>query len=78
MKTAISIDQGVYETAEFFTKAAGLSRSRLYNLAVAEYVQNHAPDIITEKLNDYYAHHSSKLDKDLQRLSYALFSKEDW
>jgi hypothetical protein len=78
MKTAISIDKHLLEDAERFSHIAGLSLSRLYSAAVGEYIQNHTPDIITEKLNSYYGNAKSKIDSDLKETAYRLFSREEW
>jgi hypothetical protein len=45
---------------------------------MSEYIQNHTPDIITEKLNSYYGSHESHLDDDLKETAYRLFAKEEW
>jgi len=78
MKTAISIDDKLFDEAESFSKTAGLSRSRLYCTAISEYIQNHSQDLITEKLNSYYKNHNSKIDNDLKEAAYNLLAKEDW
>jgi len=78
MKTAISIDDKLFDEAESFSQTAGLSRSRLYCTAINEYIQNHSPDLITEKLNDYYKNHNSKIDDDLKEAAYNLLAREDW
>jgi antitoxin component of RelBE/YafQ-DinJ toxin-antitoxin module len=78
MKTAISIDKQLYEEAEKFSKNAGLSRSKLYSTAINEYIQNHSPDLITEKLNEFYKDHESKLDDDLKYAAYRILNREDW
>jgi len=78
MKTAIYIDQDLYEKAENFSYVAEMSRSKLYCTALSEYLQNHNPDSITEKLNSYYSNHESKIDDELRALTYRAFSKEDW
>jgi len=78
MKTAISIDKKLYDEAEYFSRAAGLSRSKLYCRAISEYIQNNNPDNITEKLNGYYGKHKSKLDDDLKMNAHKLLAKEDW
>jgi metal-responsive CopG/Arc/MetJ family transcriptional regulator len=77
MKTAISIDKKLFEDAERFSRIAGLSRSKLYSTAVGEYIQNHTPDIITEKLNSYYGSAKSKIDDDLKETACRLFAKEE-
>ena len=78
MKTAISIDQKLFEDAESFSHASGLSRSKLYCMAISEYLQNYSPDIITQKLNDYYKNHESVIDDGLKTAAYRLFDREDW
>ena len=78
MKTAISIDKKLFEDAEKFSKTAGLSRSKLYCYALSEYIQNHTPDIVTERLNSYYGKRESRLDDELKGAVYRLFDKEDW
>jgi len=78
MKTAISIDDKLFDEAESFSQTIGLSRSRLYSTAINEYIQNHSPDLITEKLNDYYKNHNSKIDDDLKEAAYNLLAREDW
>jgi len=78
MKTAISIAKKVYDDAENYSRSVGLSRSKLYSTAVSEYIQNHTPDFVTEKYNEYYHNHDSNLDSDLKAAAYRLFEKEDW
>ena len=78
MKTAISIDDELFNNAERFSRSAGLSRSKLYCIAINEYIQNHSSNMITEKLNSYYDKHNSKLDAGLKNAAYRLFAREDW
>ena len=78
MKTAIYIDQELFDEAEKFSYVAEMSRSKLYCTALSEYIENHAPDNITERLNNYYANHESRLDDDLKEAAYRLLDKEDW
>ena len=78
MKTAISVDKKLFEDAEHFSRIAGLSRSGLYCTALNEYIHNHTPDIITEKLNNYYTNHESGIDDDLKTAAHRLLDGEDW
>jgi metal-responsive CopG/Arc/MetJ family transcriptional regulator len=78
MKTAIYIDQKLYDEAENFLHVAEMSRSKLYCTAINEYLQNHTQHNITKRLNDYYETHESGLDADVKEANYRLFSKEDW
>jgi hypothetical protein len=43
-----------------------------------EYIQNNSPDLITEKLNEYYKTRNSKIDDDLKEAAYNLLAREDW
>jgi len=78
MKTAISIDDKLFAEAESFSQVAGLSHSKLYCTAINEYIQNHSPDLITEKLSDYYKNHNSKIYDDLKEVAYNLLARVDW
>jgi hypothetical protein len=78
MKTAISIDDRIYRHAEDAAAQMGLTRSRLYALAIEEYLYNHQADAITEQLNEYYKNHKAVLEDDIKQAAYDLFSREDW
>jgi hypothetical protein len=78
MKTAISIEDKVYKNAENTAVQMGLSRSRLYTLAIKEYIQNHSPDLLLKQLNEVYSVENSKLDDDIQQAQFSLLSGEDW
>jgi antitoxin component of RelBE/YafQ-DinJ toxin-antitoxin module len=78
MKTAISIDDKVYQNAEETAELMGLTRSRFYTLAIEEYARNHNLDTITERLNRYYDKHETAIDDDIKQAAYELFSREDW
>ena len=51
MKTAVSLPDDVFRSAERFAKRARKSRSRLYAEALSEYLARHAPDEVTEDMN---------------------------
>jgi predicted transcriptional regulator len=51
MKTAVSLPDDVFTTAESLAKRLRLSRSQLYGRAIDEYVSRHAPDAVTEALD---------------------------
>ena len=55
MKTAISLPDDLYADAERLAGALKVSRSRLYSLALREYVARHAPDHVTEALDSLFA-----------------------
>lgn len=51
MKTAISIPDEVFASAEALAAELNQSRSQLYSRAVREYVARHSPDNITAALD---------------------------
>ena len=51
MKTAVSIPDEVFRKAEQLARRLGISRSRLYALAVEGYVKRRAPESITDTMN---------------------------
>ena len=51
MKTAISIPDEIFEDAERLARRLKQSRSEVYSRAIAEYLARHAPDQITEKMD---------------------------
>jgi hypothetical protein len=78
MKTAISINDAVFLEAEQTAQQLGLSRSKLYSMAIVEFVQAHNPDAITAKLNQVYSTAESGLDDDLIQANYDLLPKDEW
>lgn len=55
MKTAVSIPDPVFEQAERLARRLKRSRSELYSRALAEYLARHAPDQVTEEMNQAIA-----------------------
>jgi metal-responsive CopG/Arc/MetJ family transcriptional regulator len=51
MKTAVSLPDEVFMSAEKLAKRLKVSRSQLYGRALGEYVSRHAPDMVTEALD---------------------------
>jgi metal-responsive CopG/Arc/MetJ family transcriptional regulator len=68
MKTAISIPDNVYESAEQLAQRLGKSRSELYTKAIKSYVEKHQDIKVTEMLNKVYSSEASNLDPVLANL----------
>lgn len=68
----------IYEKAEEFARRLGISRSRLYTLAVSEYLDTYAPDSVTAKLNEVYDGIDSSLPEEIAQTNYDLISREEW
>ncbi|TGM35750.1 ChpI protein [Leptospira biflexa] len=54
MKTAISIPDDLFVSAEKTAKKLGIPRSQLFALALEEFIQNHSNESITDSLNKVY------------------------
>jgi hypothetical protein len=78
MKTAISVPDEIFEAAEELADELGVSRSRLYAQAVAEFVAHHRTDDVTERLNKVYANTESRLDPVLEELQVRSISRDEW
>lgn len=78
MKTAISIPDDVFASAEQFAKRQHLSRSELYTRAVSEYVEEHKTMMVREKLDEIYSSEKpAQLDPALNQLQNKAI-QEDW
>ena len=54
MKTAISLPDFLFEKAEKTASYMGISRSRLFVIALEEFIEKHGGQMITEKINEVY------------------------
>ena len=54
MKTAISLPDPLFRSAERLAKRLKVSRSALYATAIADYVAHHQRKSVTEQLNEVY------------------------
>jgi hypothetical protein len=54
MKTAVSIPDRVFQSAEKLAARLGVSRSELYARALASLLEKHREDLITAQLNELY------------------------
>jgi metal-responsive CopG/Arc/MetJ family transcriptional regulator len=80
MKTAVSVPDPLFDAAERLARRLRVSRSELYQRAVAAYVQSHRDENVTEALNSVYADEpeTSALDNVLERLQSASLPDEKW
>jgi hypothetical protein len=78
MKTAVSLPDEVFRQAESTAKQLRISRSKLYAMAIAEYLDRHQADSVTERLNQVYSKHDSKLEPALERAMLQTLAKDPW
>jgi predicted transcriptional regulator len=62
MKTAISLPDDLFESAEQLATRLGTTRSGLYARALSEFVDKHRSDAITAQLNSVYDEIKAELD----------------
>jgi hypothetical protein len=68
MKTAISLPDLLFEEAEAAAKDLGLSRSKLIQTALEEFLKRRRETEITSRLNDSYAANPGEPDPFLDHL----------
>jgi metal-responsive CopG/Arc/MetJ family transcriptional regulator len=68
MKAAVSIPDPIFEAADKLARRMGVSRSRLYSVALQRLVQDHDDEAIMGKLNEVYSTESSGLDPVFQSI----------
>jgi metal-responsive CopG/Arc/MetJ family transcriptional regulator len=78
MKTAISIPDEVYHSADQLAKRLGMSRSELYSKAVSNYINAHKNEAVTKALDQIYAKEKSKIDPVINVMQLRSLPKEGW
>jgi len=78
MKTAISVPDDVFESAERLARRERRSRSEIYSTAVREYVARHAPDEITDALDKVIADVGSSPEPFVARAGTRMLELSDW
>jgi metal-responsive CopG/Arc/MetJ family transcriptional regulator len=78
MKTAISLPDRLFSSADALARRLGMSRSQLYATALAEYVAKHQAAKVTERLNAVYGTEPSDLDEKLRRAQRRAVGRTDW
>ena len=78
MKTAISIPDELFASADELAARLGVSRSQLYATAVAEYLAKHRDQDVTARLNAAYADDDQPPDAFVQRASARTLARDEW
>ena len=78
MKTAISIPDDLFSSADRLAKRLHMSRSELYCRAVAQYVAEQRHACVRERLDQVYGHEPSSVDTSLLDAQAASLPDEDW
>jgi antitoxin MazE6 len=78
MKVALSIPDDLFESAETLGKRLGVSRSRLYATALADFVAKHRGRKVTDALDRVYGAEDSRLDSRVRRLQRRSLARDTW
>jgi metal-responsive CopG/Arc/MetJ family transcriptional regulator len=78
MKTAVSIPDHLFRSAEHLAKRRGVPRSRLYAEAFERYLAENDEGEVIAKLNEIYDHEPSELDPVIAALQWASIEPEKW
>ena len=78
MKTAISIPDTLFQTADSLAEELGVSRSQLFRIALEAYIASHSRERIRQALDAVYADEDSSIDADLMSAQVAVLEDEDW
>jgi len=78
MKIAISVPEAVFRAAERHAQRSRKSRSQLYAEAVAEYLHRHAPDDVTEAMNQVIDKVGTAPDPFVQASAQSVPARVEW
>lgn len=78
MKTAVSIPDKVFRSADSLAKRLGVSRSKLYATALADFLSRHQSQQVKERLDAVYGKEQSELDPVLAKLQAMSLPPEEW
>jgi predicted transcriptional regulator len=79
MKTAVSIPDELFESADGLARRLGMTRSELYAKALREYLREHRGEGITEILDEVYGgEEEGALDPVVVRLQEGSLPADEW
>ncbi len=78
MKTAISIPDKLFQSADQYARQKGISRSHLYAQAVAQFLETHSAGQITKQLDEVYSSQPAEVNAMLASLQFSSVEREKW
>jgi metal-responsive CopG/Arc/MetJ family transcriptional regulator len=78
MKTAISIPDELFESAERLIAKLKISRSRLYSRAIAEFVARHDEDVVTQQMDQALREMEAPYEEFSKEASRQVLRREEW
>jgi metal-responsive CopG/Arc/MetJ family transcriptional regulator len=78
MKTAISLDGQLLKEADQTARALGLSRSRLFSLALEDYLRHRRQQQTLDQLNQAYSDHSDRTEAPNLKAKFHSTIQDHW
>jgi metal-responsive CopG/Arc/MetJ family transcriptional regulator len=78
MKTAISIPDKIFRSADVLAKRLGVSRSELYATAVNDFLSKHRNRHVTARLDEVYSEEDSSIPSSFTQMQARSLPHEDW
>jgi metal-responsive CopG/Arc/MetJ family transcriptional regulator len=78
MKTAVSLPDDLFASADALARRLGMSRSALVAAALAEFVAKHRASKISERLDAVYSSEDNRLDGPTRGAQNRMLRREDW
>ena len=75
VKTALSIEKGLFEKVNRMSKRMRIPRSQFFSRAVEEYIRRHESEELVQRINEAYLGGESAREKAARRLLLRNFSK---
>lgn len=78
MKTAVSLPDDLFRSAEAAARKLRVSRSQLYATAIREYLERRRNNNVTARLNEVYSKESSELDPAMNVAQLQALKNDPW
>ena len=78
MKTAVSVPDDVFQSAERLARRERRSRSEVYSAALREYVARHSPDEITDAINQVVGDTGGTMDAFVGKAGMSILETTEW
>lgn len=78
MKTAISLPDDLFTSADALARRLGVTRSGLIATALAEFVAKHKASRISERLDEVYGGTDSGVERSMSRAQRRVVEQSEW
>ena len=78
MKTAVSLPNELFRAAEEYAGRVRMSRSQLYAEALSEYLARHAPEEVTETMNQVMDELGNAVDPFVTAAGTRVLERSEW